>query len=1224
MLSNLNPWGIASRRARFWLWGAWLLFAANLPTSATPFVRETQPAKGSSVFGLNHLLVEFSEAVDGVQASALRVDDIPASSVQVLSAWQYLFFFPSAAVGAHQFSWNPDQPVRSQVNPASLGVPEPWGLRVLARPPSEALQISQFVADNKSTAKDQDGAASDWLEVYNPTAAPVNLQGWSLTTNATSSAGAWKFPNYLLDSGERLVVFASGKNRSAVASELHTSFQLKKSDGYLALLDSSGTPASEFGAGYPQQKPDTAYWRDPVLTDFIGFVASPNAGQSTRDSGAEFAAAVSFSRAGTCFVGTIAVTLSSATPGSMVRYTTDGTVPTLFSPVAAGPVTLTASTRLRTRAFAAGLLPGPVRTETYVAITNSLANSAATLPVMILHNFGAGIPSTDVNAPPQPVSALVYSINGGRIVLTNTPDFVARAEISVHGSSTRGLPKQSYSLHFLDELDGAQSYPPLGLPPDSHWILYAPNNFEPVLMHNPLAYRLSNDIGRYAPRTRFVVVYLVTANGTMNSTHYNGIYVLEEQIRHGKARVPIDKLNPTDNASPVVSGGYLLKVDRLGPGEVGLSAANQLMAFVDPSESTLLAPQRAPQHQYINQYMKAFGTMLYGSNYRDPVKGYSSFIDVGAWIDHHILNVLTLNVDALRLSAYVYKPRQGKLFFGPVWDFDRTQGSTDGRDFNPRLWRSPVSDLGTDFFNYPWWDRLCRDIDFWQRWIDRYQSLREGALASDHIYGVIDEFAAQVRTEQPKEVTRWSGLTTPRSGSVSISGYSYNFPGGYQGEVNFLKKWYGDRLHFMDTNFLSRPVLSSNAPVAGDGGFVLSFSTSPGASVYYTTNGSDPRLSGGGISDSAIISSGPVTLSGNIRVRARSYDLNHRNLTGANKPPLSSPWSGDRDEVFGNVTGPDHVAYTIPGSTYMQGFDDLAVAGTGSVGAANPVLVNGTVVALGNPFELTAPAGSPGAPGGLGLPAGLAGWWAAGGFDSKFGVSSGDQATGGLINFGPAGDGNRSLGLLATSSTGPTAMALKLVNASAEVLDRIQIGFTGILWRQSPKAKSLAISFVVQTNSASGFPQTGEVAIHALDIGFAPSSSGSLPQPVDGAEAANRKTFTANDVLVPGWVPGSSLWLIWRMNNAGGSGQGIGIDSLSFSAQPAGMEGGKRLTIVRLQRGVEVRWPVSALEWKLQKTSDLTLPGTWIAAEWLMTSGPDGSRVEIPADAGTVFLRLVR
>ncbi len=149
-------------------------------------------------------------------------------------------------------------------------------------------------------------------------------------------------------------------------------------------------------------------------------------------------------------------------------------------------------------------------------------------------------------------------------------------------------------------------------------------------------------------------------------------------------------------------------------------------------------------------------------------------MDVDAWIDHHILNVMTFNVDALRLSAYFYKPRNGKLVFGPIWDFDRALESTDGRDANPRVWRSQVSDLGTDFFNYPWWGKMFTDPDFWQKWIDRWQELRLDRFSLTNLNTVIDGLCNQVRSSQPRELAKWG--VQPRGGS-------------YQGEINYTKNW---------------------------------------------------------------------------------------------------------------------------------------------------------------------------------------------------------------------------------------------------------------------------------------------------------------------------------------------------------------------------------------------------------------------------------------------------
>src|SRR5690349_1615327 len=46
--------------------------------------------------------------------------------------------------------------------------------------------ISEFLAVNNSGLRDQDGQRSDWIELYNPTAGDVNLDGYYLTDNSTN------------------------------------------------------------------------------------------------------------------------------------------------------------------------------------------------------------------------------------------------------------------------------------------------------------------------------------------------------------------------------------------------------------------------------------------------------------------------------------------------------------------------------------------------------------------------------------------------------------------------------------------------------------------------------------------------------------------------------------------------------------------------------------------------------------------------------------------------------------------------------------------------------------------------------------------------------------------------------------------------------------------------------------------------------------------------------
>lgn len=118
--------------------------------------------------------------------------------------------------------------------------------------------ISEFLASNSNGLKDQDGDESDWLELYNPGAAPVSLNGWSLTDDPTDR-GQWHFPDVSLQAHGYMTVFASGKDRAVAGSELHTNFKLGASGEYLALIEPDDTTASEFTPQFPLQIANVSY-----------------------------------------------------------------------------------------------------------------------------------------------------------------------------------------------------------------------------------------------------------------------------------------------------------------------------------------------------------------------------------------------------------------------------------------------------------------------------------------------------------------------------------------------------------------------------------------------------------------------------------------------------------------------------------------------------------------------------------------------------------------------------------------------------------------------------------------------------------------------------------------------------------------------------------------------------------------------------------------------------
>ena len=126
--------------------------------------------------------------------------------------------------------------------------------RVLAVTPI----LSEFLASNSGGLSDADGDSSDWIEVYNPTDATVDLNAWRLTDSA-SDLNAWSFPAVSLAPNQFLTVFASGKDRAVVGQELHTNFKLSSGGEFLALVDPSGTIVSEYTPSYPQQTTNVSY-----------------------------------------------------------------------------------------------------------------------------------------------------------------------------------------------------------------------------------------------------------------------------------------------------------------------------------------------------------------------------------------------------------------------------------------------------------------------------------------------------------------------------------------------------------------------------------------------------------------------------------------------------------------------------------------------------------------------------------------------------------------------------------------------------------------------------------------------------------------------------------------------------------------------------------------------------------------------------------------------------
>ncbi len=121
--------------------------------------------------------------------------------------------------------------------------------------------ITEFMADNDGKPVesglpflDEDGDQSDWIEIQNVGNAAGSLVDWALEDDVDR----WVFPNVTVQPGAFIVVFASNKDRTDPASELHTNFALSNTGERLALVRPDDTIRQQFDP-YPQQPTDVSY-----------------------------------------------------------------------------------------------------------------------------------------------------------------------------------------------------------------------------------------------------------------------------------------------------------------------------------------------------------------------------------------------------------------------------------------------------------------------------------------------------------------------------------------------------------------------------------------------------------------------------------------------------------------------------------------------------------------------------------------------------------------------------------------------------------------------------------------------------------------------------------------------------------------------------------------------------------------------------------------------------
>ena len=408
------------------------------------------------------------------------------------------------------------------------------------------------------------------------------------------------------------------------------------------------------------------------------------------------------------------------------------------------------------------------------------------LPIILIDTYGVEIP----DEPRIPASmGIINNESGINYIDDPFNDFDGSITIERRGNSSQWQGKTPYRFETVDDEGENSNVELLGMPAENDWVLYAPWQ-DKTMIRNVLTYQLSNEMGRYASRSRHVELYL--------NDEYRGIYVLMEKIKRDGNRVDISKLNPDEITGDDVTGGYILKFDWFYTGDNigGFESEfdNMIYNYHYPKPSDIVPEQEA----YIEEYINEFETIMMGTDYTNDSTGYPSMMNVESFVDFILLQELAKNVDAYRLSTYIYKDKESidnRLTAGPVWDFNHGFGNCDyGETWEVDNWLLEYNPEGGDQMAF-WWELLWEDLAFQHKAAVRYTELRQTIFSEEHIYSIIDSIADYLGPAVDRNFARW-----PLLGNYIWPNY-YVFD-TYEEEIDYLKSWTTQRLAWMDSDIL--------------------------------------------------------------------------------------------------------------------------------------------------------------------------------------------------------------------------------------------------------------------------------------------------------------------------------------------------------------------------------------------------------------------------------------
>lgn len=595
------------------------------------------------------------------------------------------------------------------------------------------IKINEVMPCNLSTIMERDNYNfSGYIEFSNNSSSDVNLKGYTLThykkgSSKYSEKWTWKIDTDFTVKGNKFTLLWADETENTN----HAPYKLDADGGYL-LLKKGTTLIDSFA--YEKQMPHISYGYYSSSCGYM--IPSPGAKNTAVYKKSNRCETPVFSENGGLKSGIFNVELSCPTNGATIYYTLDGSEPNKNSTKYSEAITIKQNTNIRAIAYADGMLPSQIETNSYVYQQSehktcgnmNLPIVSITIDNNYLYDDSIGIYvvgkngisgekeciSTKANYNQdwkRPVN-FEYFVDGKQVLSQEV-------EAAVEGGCSRSNSVKSLSLKASKKSgNNALGYTFFNVRPNTiHQTVYVRNGgtantyvkFRDGLIHT-MAIPMNLDYQAYQP-----VVYFI--NGK-----YTGLQALMERANadyikanYGIDEEDIDFINISDVKGPVATKG-------------SLDAYNDLVDFLEKE----------------NNKTEAY--------YKEACKR----IDMDEYIDYQILEQFVVNVDWPGNNAKLWREKKdGSRFRWIAFDMDYGLGIKNGTDYaayNMNFIKWSRGEGKTAWANnIPWmvtiFKHLSDNPQFKKKFTTKFLIHLSTTFSDNRINSVIDSVATLVEHE---------------------------------------------------------------------------------------------------------------------------------------------------------------------------------------------------------------------------------------------------------------------------------------------------------------------------------------------------------------------------------------------------------------------------------------------------------------------------------------------